>query len=397
MPGDLPNAKQERFRGLLLAIDTCGPSGSVALGRAAGAEILRQIELEGRSYSSTLVAAVGELLGGAGVGLQDIGAIVAVSGPGSFTGVRVGLAAVKGLAEARQIPVVAVSRLAVLAHRVGIASAALDAHRHEVFLRIGEPQSESRELLAGAPELAALAPPPRIAVCDEAAAALLSAAWPATEIVPTAAPSAADALRLALPRVMVGAFVDLVLLDGHYLRRSDAEIFGAEIFGEPGGRAAPMNAPAQAADLRPMTAADLSRVMEIVASLHHAPHWPLPAYVDALDPERTPRRIALVAVEPHSQAVLGFAVASLLAPQSELESIAVAKDSQRRGLARQLFAGLVRNLASQEISEVILEVRASNHPALQLYRALGFAETARRARYYADPVEDAILLSLRIA
>jgi ribosomal-protein-alanine N-acetyltransferase len=95
--------------------------------------------------------------------------------------------------------------------------------------------------------------------------------------------------------------------------------------------------------------------------------------------------------------VLGFAVASLLAPQSELESIAVAKDSQRRGLARQLFAGLVRNLASQEISEVILEVRASNHPALQLYRALGFAETARRARYYADPVEDAILLSLRIA
>ena len=91
---------------LLLGIDTCGPSGSVALGRwAAGAvEILGQIELEGRSYSATLVAAVDEVLSRHGVGLRELGAIVAVSGPGSFTGVRVGLSAVKGLAEAARAP-----------------------------------------------------------------------------------------------------------------------------------------------------------------------------------------------------------------------------------------------------------------------------------------------------
>ena len=55
---------------LLLAIDTCGPTGSVALGRLAGRdlEILGQTELEGRSYSATLVAAVGELLANAGMG-----------------------------------------------------------------------------------------------------------------------------------------------------------------------------------------------------------------------------------------------------------------------------------------------------------------------------------------
>jgi tRNA threonylcarbamoyladenosine biosynthesis protein TsaB len=102
---------------LLLGIDTCGPSGSVALGRlAAGAvEILGQIELEGRSYSATLVAAVGEVLVQAGIKLNQLHAMVAVNGPGSFTGVRVGLSAVKGLAEATRIPVVAVSRLEVLA------------------------------------------------------------------------------------------------------------------------------------------------------------------------------------------------------------------------------------------------------------------------------------------
>ena len=212
---------------LILAIDTCGPSGSVALGRLKGdsVEILCQIELEGRSYSSTLVAAVGDLLAQSGVALRVLGAIVAVNGPGSFTGVRVGLSAVKGLAEPAQIPVVAVSRLEVLAAMAGVASAALDAHRHEVFLRLGEAE-RGRELLAGADELAAIAAPPRIAICDEAAALLLGSAWLAAELVHAPAPTAADALRLCAPRVLARDFVDLALLDGHYLRRSDAEIFG---------------------------------------------------------------------------------------------------------------------------------------------------------------------------
>jgi tRNA threonylcarbamoyladenosine biosynthesis protein TsaB len=213
---------------LLLAIDTCGPTGSLALGRLSGqcVEILGEIELEGRSYSSTLVAAVGELLAQAGVKLALLHAIVAVNGPGSFTGVRVGLAAVKGLAESTQIPVVAVSRLEVLAANANVASAALDAHRHEIFLRVGLSGEPPSELLAGASELAAIAPPAQIALCDEAAAELLLTAWPSTEQLRVAAPTAADALRMVLPRLAAGEFVDLALLDGHYLRRSDAEIFG---------------------------------------------------------------------------------------------------------------------------------------------------------------------------
>jgi tRNA threonylcarbamoyladenosine biosynthesis protein TsaB len=220
---------------LLLGIDTCGPAGSVALGRSNGeaVELLGQIDLEGRSYSSTLVAAVGELLTKAGSVLREVDAIVAVNGPGSFTGVRVGLSAVKGLAEPARIPVVAVSRLEVLAAKSGVASAAIDAHRQEVYLRLGLPSEKARELLAGAAEFAAIDPPPvRIAVCDEAAALLLGSAWPTAELVRTSAPTAAEALRLCAPRVAAGEFVDLILLDGHYLRRSDAEIFG-----EPGAHA----------------------------------------------------------------------------------------------------------------------------------------------------------------
>jgi tRNA threonylcarbamoyladenosine biosynthesis protein TsaB len=214
---------------LALAIDTCGPTGSVALGRLDGgvAEILGQVELEGRSYSATLVAAVGELLARAGLRVADLGAMVAVNGPGSFTGVRVGLSAVKGLAEAARIPVTAVSRLEVLAWKVGVESSALDAHRHEIFLRLGLAAGKAREVLAGAEELKALRPADaRIAVCDEGAERLLESAWPGVELVGTDAPKAADALRLAAARGSAREYQDVALLDGHYLRRSDAEIFG---------------------------------------------------------------------------------------------------------------------------------------------------------------------------
>jgi tRNA threonylcarbamoyladenosine biosynthesis protein TsaB len=217
---------------LLLGIDTCGPEGSVALGQlsattglegrcsnGASIEILGQIELEGRTYSARMVAAVGELLGGHGVKLRDLGCIVAVNGPGSFTGVRVGLSAVKGFAMGSGIPVAEVSRLAVLSGKAGVDAAALDAHRGEVFLRVG-----GRELLAGAGELAEIAAPERVAVCDEAAAKVLRLAWTDTELVELAAPTASDALRQALPRVLAGDFVDIALLDGNYLRRPDAEI-----------------------------------------------------------------------------------------------------------------------------------------------------------------------------
>jgi tRNA threonylcarbamoyladenosine biosynthesis protein TsaB len=213
----------------LLAIDTCGPTGSLALGMVASGEvhILGETSLGGQRPSETLVGSVCEILVLADMQLGLLQAMVAVNGPGGFTGVRVGLAAVKGLAESAKTPVVAVSRLEVLAAKASVESAALDAHRGEVYLRVGEPDGQARELLAGAAELAGINPPPQhIAVCDDAAAALLGQAWPTAELVRVTAPTAADALRLCAPRVTAGQFVDLALLDGNYLRRSDAEIFG---------------------------------------------------------------------------------------------------------------------------------------------------------------------------
>jgi [ribosomal protein S18]-alanine N-acetyltransferase len=150
---------------------------------------------------------------------------------------------------------------------------------------------------------------------------------------------------------------------------------------------------AENVEIRPMTAADVTRVMEIAASLPEAPQWPEAAYLTALNPESSPRRIALVAAGP-GPGVQGFTVASLLPSQAELESIAVAAGSQQRGLGRMLFEALAIDLRAAGILEIILEVRASNRPALAFYRSAGFGQTGLRRAYYVDPIEDAVLMRL---
>lgn len=152
---------------------------------------------------------------------------------------------------------------------------------------------------------------------------------------------------------------------------------------------------AEKAQVRQMTAADVPRAMQIAASLPEAPHWPESAYLDALNPEATPRRIALVVVG--SGNVQGFTVASLLPLQAELELIAVSAGSQRQGLGRMLFDCVVHELKTGGALEVVLEVRASNHTALSFYRSAGFGQIGLRRAYYVDPIEDAVHMRLQLA
>jgi [ribosomal protein S18]-alanine N-acetyltransferase len=141
--------------------------------------------------------------------------------------------------------------------------------------------------------------------------------------------------------------------------------------------------------IRPMVPADIDAVMAIAASLANAPHWPRTAYETALAPAATPRRIALVgeaSTEP-----IGFAIAFMIPPCAELETIAISQSYQRRGVGSALLEAMLRRLESLETTEITLEVRASNLAAQAFYRAHSFDAVARRSGYYADE-EDAVLM-----
>jgi tRNA threonylcarbamoyladenosine biosynthesis protein TsaB len=204
---------------LILAIDTCGPTGSVALARLTGEqfEVLAQSHLAGKTYSAQLVPAIAALLGARNA--AGLGAIVVTSGPGSFTGIRIGLSTAKGLAEVHAVPIVAVSRLAVLAHKAQTPAAALDAARHEFYLRDGS--AEPAEQLVDRATFIARAGVlgPSMAVCEP----VVHRNTPAAPLVEP--PTAADAIACALARLRVQDFDNPAMLDGNYLRRSDAEIF----------------------------------------------------------------------------------------------------------------------------------------------------------------------------
>ncbi len=146
--------------------------------------------------------------------------------------------------------------------------------------------------------------------------------------------------------------------------------------------------------IRRMCAEDIDKVLALAESLEDAPHWQRSAYQAVLDPSATPRRIGLVAVDALSGELVGFAMAGLLPPQAELESVAVGEGAQRRGIGSRLLTQLAAELKAAEVVEFLLEVRASNRAGLGLYRSLGWRQVGIRPRYYSHPEEDAVLMSL---
>jgi ribosomal-protein-alanine N-acetyltransferase len=153
--------------------------------------------------------------------------------------------------------------------------------------------------------------------------------------------------------------------------------------------------PAAFFTVRKMAAADIDQVMALASTLNDAPHWPQSAYIAALQPSSTPRRIAIVAANATGD-IAGFAVASLLPPQAELESIGVRANFQRQGIGTKLLSHLIDELKAAAVSEILLEVRASNHTGNAFYLAHGFRQIGLRPRYYAEPEDDAILMSLAL-
>ena len=263
---------------IVLAIDTAGREGSVALADAGRGRfaLLGLAPLAGGTYSALLIPKIMALLEAAGVSKEKIDLLAVNSGPGSFTGLRVGLATVKGLAESLSKPIVAISGLEALAvaaklspqqtetgcptsrpavgltweepsHRVIVA---LDAQRKEVYAGEYELRGEAHQdqpdsqkdataqdispradcvserllsltdFIAEAAERSTLR---AVYTPDATVEHALQAAGIAVETV--ARPRADLMARIGATRFREGKTISAEELDANYIRRSDAEIF----------------------------------------------------------------------------------------------------------------------------------------------------------------------------
>lgn len=219
-------------RMLIVGIDTSGKHGGIALARVDEGKfkLLEATEIAGGTFSAQLVPQLASLLQRNGADKKDITGLAVASGPGSFTGLRVGLAAVKGLAEILRIPIAAVSlleALVVAARQTGEFVAVLDAGRGEFY--VGEygvagdvARLHQPEALLTRDELSALAFNSRTVVTPEASLAQLLAQ---ERVHVVERPGAVDIAEIGARKLREGVIVSPEELDVNYIRRSDAEIF----------------------------------------------------------------------------------------------------------------------------------------------------------------------------
>ena len=195
--------------------------------------MIESAAIAGGTFSAQLIPTLAALLKKHGYGVKDLDGFAAASGPGSFTGLRVGLSAIKGLAETLHKPIATVSvleALASLADGAGKIAAAIDAGRKEVFLGLYEKSGgalvhQQEQLQTQQDFLATLATerPAVIITSDPVLAELASSSHSAVVVVTP--PGSEVVARIGAGKLLAGETVSVEALDANYLRRSDAEIF----------------------------------------------------------------------------------------------------------------------------------------------------------------------------
>jgi tRNA threonylcarbamoyladenosine biosynthesis protein TsaB len=211
----------------ILAVDTAAEIGSIALADENG--VTEEARLAaGSGFGQTLFGELAALLGRHGLGVADIDLFAAASGPGSFTGVRVGLAAVKGMAEVAGKPAAGISNLTALASYGSAALRApiIDARRGEIFGALCDAAGTAVEPACVMPFAAF------VTLVGDRAVEYISAGFdpgfPVAKFPVTQAPVllAGRIAVLARERFRSGAACDPAAMEADYVRRPDAELFG---------------------------------------------------------------------------------------------------------------------------------------------------------------------------
>ena len=140
--------------------------------------------------------------------------------------------------------------------------------------------------------------------------------------------------------------------------------------------------------IRTATLADVETLQKLEAGAATAAHWSEQKYREMFF-DSGPRRIAIVAED--REQIQGFLVARVVADAWEIENVVVAVQLRRQGLGSALLWECLKRAEEGGARAVLLEVRESNEKAKRLYEKAGFQQSGRRARYYENPQEDALV------
>jgi tRNA threonylcarbamoyl adenosine modification protein YeaZ/ribosomal-protein-alanine acetyltransferase len=364
---------------VMLALDTSLESCSAAL--FVGAQcVAARFEVLQRGHAERLPEMVSDICRKSGFSPKALTRVAVTRGPGTFTGVRIGLSYARGLGLARNIPVIGIDTLTATAvPHVGASKPLLVVHTAGGTGKVYAAALDGRTLMTL--RMPALLTP-------------LEAGQDFTEALIVG--TAAGAVAAANP--------SLAMIGNRHL--PDAALFGAYALDLP-----PPEHPAdplylREADAKPSSPPSLSRPhvrhagaddIPLLAAMHRACFvhgWTEDMLRSSLS---LPGSAALVA-ELAGRAY-GFLQYQWIAGEAEVNTLCVLPAFRRQGFGRLLMDALVRELTARRSERLFLEVAADNAAAVALYRKMGFAETGKRAGYYArtgGPAADAITMTLAL-
>lgn len=389
-----------------LALETATEHVSVAVIGERGTVLAELARVVGHGHTQQLSGMVSQVLAEAGVRAQDLRWIACDVGPGSFTGVRVGLATARALALVSGARLLGASSLTALAHAAGgkryaksLVVPLVGAGRRDLyagFYRVDSrgglrlicaPRVDTpEELLAAVAEVHALLPDHKVRFVGPGAGReqeKLEAAYLGSTLT-TLRHDGLSALDVAACATLEDGPGAGLPAPGHemepaYVRPAQAE---EKVRHKVTGLTPPV--------VRALVPADLPAVDELEHLLFSDP-WPQSFFLEALAD-----RGALCLVAERQGALAGYLIASLEPPDAELQNIATVPEQQRCGVAQALLAELFDTARVRGVQRVMLEVRASNAAAQALYRKHGFHMNGLRRGYYQAPDEDALLLMKRM-
>jgi len=382
-----------------LAIECATSRVDVVVRGADGLELGRSREEVEHGHTRRVTALVASALHQANVAPRELAWVAADLGPGSFTGVRVGLATASALSLATGARVIGASSLACLAltarARRALIVPLVPAGRHESYAGFFHADARGTVRLLSAPRVVR---PEQLRAAIEEGRRTVGAA----------------SIRLLGPGVPRWR-TELEVLDSETsdeagrwqgLRASDladAALSGAgPAAGLPpaGAQLRPLYVRSAQAEervrhrvtsldpprVRPLQAADVPAIVPIESRVFSDP-WPASFFLGELSHPFVWARVA-----EQNGRLVGYSVALLGGGAGHLGNLAVIPEARRRGIATVLLRDLLAQAVERGVDRIGLEVRVSNFAAQDLYRAHGFGLAGIRKSYYRDTGEDALLM-----
>ena len=145
--------------------------------------------------------------------------------------------------------------------------------------------------------------------------------------------------------------------------------------------------------IRKMTPSDVEQVAAIEAQCFSVP-WSKQGFLDSIAREDT---VFLVAEQSEEAVIAGYIGMYTSFDEGEITNVAVSSKYRKQGIGNHLVTAMQTIAKEKNLERIILEVRATNEPALSLYKRKGFKEIGIRKNFYEKPTEDAIIMSCEIS